>query len=1048
MPLTIHNDDPWLLGIHYCAQHRQFTGEEILLFKEIAHRLSEAINYYSLVKTLENGDRSQNQLIAGLPIGVIIQDNHGNINTMNSAASELLGIEIDAMSSLPVPGYWGNPVYENGMAVPPSDHPALLSLKKQEVIHNAQVRITNAKNKSYTWVSISSKPLHNSEEFETKQVISTLTDISKLVHTDSAIQTHLNFLNIMERINTITNHSGSIDNMLKNVLDEMLEIFNCERAWFLYPCDPSSPTWNIPIYRYHPDWPWPGDNLNFDMSPPVADTFNKLLAQSTPHAFTVTENTDPLIADDLKKYHIRSQMMMSLHPQTDKPWVLGIHFCQETHQVTKQEKRLFEEIGQRITNALTGLISLQSLQESEERFRTLVENAPEAIFVLDVETKCFIDVNYNAIKLFGKTREELLSLNCVALSPDIQPNGCPSEETGYNYVGQAANGESPVFEWTIQHDSGELIPCEVRLVRLPSRDKILVRGSMTDITDRQRTTAQMHKLSSALEQTADAIMITDTYGEIEYVNPAFEKITGYSFVECIGNRPNILCSGEHNKDFYRNLWQTLKSGKVFNDIIINRRKDGSLYYEEKTISPLFNDQGNITHMISAGRDISVRMEIQEKLHYLAHHDILTKLPNRALFTDRLEQAIAEAKRTNTSAAMLFMDLDHFKMINDTLGHDVGDAAIKLVARLLKETLGNEIPIARFGGDEFAILIGNISDPRDVTKTIQSIFQIFSRSFTIHEHELFLKTSMGITLFPNDGEDSNTLIKNADIAMYRAKELGRNNYEFYSQDLSAKVYQRLSLETKLRRALERGEFLLHYQPLIEISSQQIVAAEVLLRWQPLNEPLQPPASFIPVLEETGLITSVGDWVLLTASEQLKQWNQQLDTPLRLALNISTKQFSAQLVDGSLETIINKIGIHPSLLELEITESLLLDSSPQTIELIQKINKMGFKLSIDDFGTGYSSLSYLKRLPINTLKIDRSFVQDINKDPDNTAIIDVIIALGKSLKLDIVAEGVETEEQLSFLEQQQCSIAQGFYFSKPLAKTEFEQLIFKQKQVVAQ
>ncbi len=1040
--VPIQNEEPWLLGMHFSSEARIFNSFELTFFQEVSQRICELLAF-TFIHSPHNNEVKFKTLIETTSQGIISQDINGKITDINLAAERLLGVEATDLTSLTVPGYWGSPIYENSTAIPPQEHPALRCLASDQPVNNMQMGVFNPRTKTYKWLIVNSAPLPRSNLSEPRQVVSTLTDITELKQANTAITIHLDHLKSMEKISRITQQSESIDNMLSQVLDEMLSIFNCDRAWFLYPCDPSTPSWHVPMQRTRPQWPGAENNLIFKTSPAIRRLFSSLLQGSrTCHVSDCINNTDITCDEDMEKYHIKTQMLMTLFPKTDKPWVLGIHYCESMYQITNEHKHLFEEIGHHITHSLTTLISLKNLRESEERFRTLVEHAPEAIFVLDVDTGCFTDVNENAIKLFGRSREELLNKNCMSMSPQYQPDGTLSEETGYLFIEKSVMGETPVFEWTIEQPSGQLILCEVRLVRLPASEKTLVRGSMTNITERKLAEAQMHKLSSALEQTADAVMITDTNGNIEYVNTAFTKVTGYSASESIGKTPRILCSGEHEKGFYKRLWQIVKSGNVFNDVMINRRKDGSLYYEEKSITPLINPQGEVTHLISTGRDITERMETQERLHYLAHHDILTRLPNRALFMDRLDHAVGEAGRLNKTVAILFFDLDNFKMINDTLGHDTGDAALRIVAKLLKQSLHPTDTVARFGGDEFAIIIESITDTREITQTVQNIFRVLSEPVYINGYEIFLATSIGITLFPNDGLDATTLIKNADIAMYRAKEMGRNTYEFYSTEMSTKVYERLSLETKLRHALERQEFILYYQPLVEISTGKIIAAETLIRWQPPGENLIGPSSFISVLEETRLINPVGDWVLMSACKQLKKWNQLLPIPLSLSINLSIKQFSTQLVEETLTQIVNDLCLDPKLIELEITESLLVDSNPQTVDLLHRINQMGFRLSIDDFGTGYSSLSYLKRLPINTLKIDRSFVQDIETSPDDTAIINAIIAMAQSLKLNIIAEGVETQEQLNFLKTRECNIAQGYYFYKPMSAQSFERLILKE------
>lgn len=552
-------------------------------------------------------------------------------------------------------------------------------------------------------------------------------------------------------------------------------------------------------------------------------------------------------------------------------------------------------------------------------------------------------------------------------------------------------------------------------------------GVANDITDLEKIEARMRILSSALEQTADLVLIADVNGIIEYVNPAFEATTGFQRDEVTGKTPRLLRSGKHDDAFYQRLWETILRGDVFRDVLINMRKDGSIYYEEKNITPIRDAEGHITHFVSTGKDISERMRTQERLHYMAHHDALTKLPNRTLFMDRLRQAMARASWHKRLIAVMFLDLDRFKNINDSLGHLVGDQLLIQLTQRLSSGVRAGDTIARFGGDEFAIMLDDIASEQDISSLAKKILDTMISSFVIQDHEFFITASIGVSIFPNDGDDPETLLRNADVAMYRAKDMGRNNYQFYSNEMSARAFERLTLENSLRHALKRNEFSLFYQPQVEIKTRRIVGVEALLRWQHPDLGTVLPSDFIPLLEETGLIVQVGDWVLQNALEQTARWHKAGYDDLKISINLSGRQFNNPEFVRTLESTIRDTSLSPRTIELELTESMLMRNASKTISALNTLHQLGISIAVDDFGTGYSSLNYLRRFPISTLKIDRSFIRDVITDPDDRAITTAIIVMAQSLNLVVIAEGVETEDQMIFLESLDCNQVQGNIFS---------------------
>lgn len=552
-----------------------------------------------------------------------------------------------------------------------------------------------------------------------------------------------------------------------------------------------------------------------------------------------------------------------------------------------------------------------------------------------------------------------------------------------------------------------------------------------EIAERRRTEEKLGRFMIAIEQSGDSVFITDTKGVIRYVNKAFETITGYTREEAIDHTPRILRSGRHVRAFYDNMWHTIRSGSVYRDMFINRRKDGSLYYEQATITPLRDESGAIAYFVSTGKDMTEHIATEERINYLAHHDPLTNLPTRALLSERIDAAIVQDHYRNRSLAVLLFDIDRFQRVNDTFGPLVGDHIVQEFAERLRTTLGSKAFFARLGGDEFAALLAPMRSVQEASIFADHLAALVSEPFNVTGHEFFLTVSIGVSLAPTDGADAETLLKNAGSALDRAKLRGGNAHEFYTADMNAKALERLTLESRLRRALERDELRLFYQPQKDMVSGRIVGAEALMRWQQPDGALVSPAGFIPLLEETGLIVPAGEWALQTALAQMEAWRAQGLWDVRVSVNISARQFRDRALLAVLADILGRWPHSEGLLELELTESVLMENAQGAVDMLEALSDMGIRLAVDDFGTGYSSLSYLKRFPLNALKIDQSFVADLTRHTDGGAITRAIITLGHELGLDIIAEGVETEDQMSFLRRQHCDLVQGYLVAHPLS-----------------
>lgn len=687
---------------------------------------------------------------------------------------------------------------------------------------------------------------------------------------------------------------------------------------------------------------------------------------------------------------------------------------------------------------------IEQLKHAEEEKNTLLNSTAEAIYGVDANGAC-VFVNQACLKMLGYEKaSDLVGKNMHAMIHHTYPNGesYPAEKCHVRL--STLQGEITHVDQEVHwRADGTSFPVEYWSRPMFKNDRLVgAVVTFVDITERKNVEEQLLKLSSAIEQAADAISITDADGTIEYVNPAFENLTGYSRSQVTGKKVSIMKSGKHSDEFYQRAWQVLEAGNVFNDVFVNRRRDGSMFYEEKTIAPIFNADNRVTHYVATGRDISDRVETEKQLEHMAHHDVLTGLPNRTLFLDRLKQALARARWHERTVAVLFVDLDRFKDINDTLGHEVGDALLHAFAERLQVCLRERDTIARFGGDEFVILLDDIAHEQDVELLAQKIIVSLAAPFELDEREFHISASIGVSLFPQDGEESDSLLRHADLAMYRAKDDGRNHYEFYSAEMTAHAFERLDLENRLREAIDRRQFEVYYQPQVDIIEGRVIGVESLLRWKHPQLGLVGPEHFISALEETGLIVSVEKWLLETACSQMAEWRSQGFDSLRLVVNISSRQIASCELVNFISTLIDKYSLPAHVLELEITENMMMSQQGFARELYEDIVDMGVRLAINDFGTGSSSLVYLKKLSVDTLKIDRSFVSDLSVNEDSGAIVDALVHLGRSLALNLVAEGVETEKQLVFLRDRGCHIMQGYLFCKPVPGNEIVEFIRSQ------
>ena len=547
-----------------------------------------------------------------------------------------------------------------------------------------------------------------------------------------------------------------------------------------------------------------------------------------------------------------------------------------------------------------------------------------------------------------------------------------------------------------------------------------------------------------LNSIADAVTCTDAFGNINFLNLVAQKMCGWTSEEATGRSLSevfrIIDSATRQpvRDPLRMAVKQDKPVGLYVDRVLVRR-DGVEYPIESSGAPIRDRAGRIVGMVIVFHDVSAARAMSALMTHSAQHDVVTGLPNRVLLNDRITQAIALARRNENPLAVIFLDLDRFKNINDSLGHATGDNLLQSVSRRLLASVRKSDTVSRQGGDEFVILLSETTNPEDAATSAKKILLSLSGPHSIGGRDLFIDGSIGISVYPGDGEDAETLIKNADTAMYHAKECGRNNFQFFEAEMNSKAVERQSLESGLRLALERGEFLLHYQPKVKLRTGAITGVEALIRWLRPDRGLVPPSQFIPIAEDSGLILPIGRWVLREACRQAREWQDAGLLFKRISVNVSAAEFRHKDFVEGVRTILAETGFEASRLELELTEGVLMNDAESTASVLKALKAMGLHLAVDDFGTGYSSLSYLQQFPIDVLKMDQSFVQRISSDPNDTTIVRAIIDMGRNLKHRVIAEGIETQEQLAFLQARHCSEGQGYLFSRPLAATQMASLI---------
>ena len=856
----------------------------------------------------------------------------------------------------------------------------------------------------------------------------------------------IRLLDVLNQITQASLASENIEDMMRRVLDLVLEIFNADRAWFLYPCDPEAQSWAVPMERTRPEWPGLfAQGVDIPMDSNISGIFGELLSAdgTIQYGAEADHPVPPLIAEH---FSVKSQLMTALRPKVGKTWVFGLHHCESGVMHHEEEMYLFQAIAHRISDTLSSFILARKSLESEDRWRFALDAARDGVWDWNPQTD---------EALFSKRWKEILGYDehefpntGAAWAEHVHPD---DKDRVFALVQEYFSGDKPFyvaeFRMRCKDGSWKWILARGKLASRDADGKPLrAIGTHTDISERKQAEQQLLIAATAFE-TQEAIMITDADNTILRVNRAFTDMTGYAPDEVIGQNPRILSSGRHEADFYTAMWNDIRRTGGWDGEIWNRRKNGEVSPVHLLITAVKNQGGIVTNYVATITDFTMSMEVADRIKNLAFYDALTQLPNRLLLQDRLRQALASSMRADRAGGLLFIDLDNFKNLNDTLGHDIGDLLLQQVAQRLTSCVREDDTVARLGGDEFVVMLENLSDKpieaaAQTEEVCEKILFALSQPYQLGTYKHHGTTSIGATLFNDNHQAIDELMKQADIAMYQAKKAGRNTLRFFDPQMQESITARVSLESELHKALENQQFQLYYQIQVDRFLRPY-GAEALIRWIHPERGVVSPAQFIPLAEESALILPIGRWVLETACAQIKAWQQESQTRgLVLAVNVSARQFHQANFVAQVQAAVQHHGINPMLLKLELTEGLLLANIEDTIATMSSLNEIGIKFSLDDFGTGYSSLQYLKRLPLDQLKIDQSFVRDIATDSSDIAIVRTIVAMARSLGIAVIAEGVETEEQRQLLLKNGCSNYQGYLFGKPVPIEQFEALLKKE------
>jgi diguanylate cyclase (GGDEF)-like protein/PAS domain S-box-containing protein len=854
---------------------------------------------------------------------------------------------------------------------------------------------------------------------------------------EALVEANLRFFEGMDRVNQAIQETTDLNEMVGQVLEITLDILRCDRAWLIDPCDPQAPSWRVRTERARLEFAGicvGALDREIPTTPEARDMQSAVLAASGPVAFGPRgEHSNP-DASRLR-FGVQSQLAMAIRPKTGCAHGFGLHQCSHARVWTDDDRRLFEAIGRRIEDALSSFHAHNDLRERESQLLTLFRTIPDVVWVKDIHGR-YIRCNPSFERRLGLTQSEILGKTDFELCYDdadrFHATDLLAIETG--------EIQSEELE-TVAPDGGANL---FEVLKAPMRDEtgktIGVLGVARDVSERRKADEQLRVAATAFE-AQEGIVILDADKRILRVNRAFVEMTGHAVVDVVGKTPQQVAQDPRAGELLSEIAGRVARDGLWRGEMPAQRSSGEVFPTWTTVAMVRGERDETTHYVVTMTDITGRKRAEQEIVNLAYYDRLTGLPNRRLLRDRLKQAIAGSARNGRIGALLFIDLDNFKLLNETSGHELGDRLLVEVAQRLADCLGDVGSAARVGGDEFVVLIEGLSEnPREAAAMAKQIGEMIvvalNAPYPLPGGVRHSSPSIGVAMFSGGGDTYEELLKQADIAMYEAKAAGRNTLRFFDPEMQATLAARAAAEAALRLAIRERRFVLHYQPQVDCDGEWI-GAEALVRWAHPERGLVAPGEFIPLAEETGLILPIGHWVLETACQQLKTWSgDRRGRDLNLSVNVSARQFSQpDFVEQVAETL-RATGAPAERLVIELTESVVLDDIAGAADKMNALKALGVGLAVDDFGTGYSSLAYLTRLPFDQIKIDRSFVRNLPSSANDAAVAHTIITLAESLGLAVIAEGVETEAQRRFLERHGCSSFQGFLFGKPMPIDVFE------------